>query len=179
MSKFEKAMKGLFVAGTLVAAGSSFAATQGDLGATSQGTIEVMVEIVDQIQISGLIDITGGYVPGEDFTGSSPACVFRNGTTGEFDVTISSQNGTGTDFRLNDAGTFVTYDVTFDDGTSGAIDMNHAELDNTSFDNASNENPTCGGDAQSTIAITVPDANLGAVGAGTYADTLTILVAPR
>ena len=175
----KKLVKGLAAAGFIAFAGNAFAATQGSLGGTSEGTIDVSVEVVDQIQISGLVDITGPYVPGNDFVGSSPACVFRNGTTGEFDVTVSSQNGTGTDFRLNDTGTFVTYDVTFNDGTSGAIDMDHAVLDNTSFDNASNVNPTCGGSAQSTIEITVPDANLGAVGAGTYADTLTILVAPR
>ena len=82
-------------------------------------------------------------------------------------------------FQLNDAGTFVVYDVTFNDSVSGAINMDNNVLNNTDFTNANTTSPTCGGAPQSTIAINVPDANLGAVAAGTYADTLTIVVAPR
>ncbi len=179
MKKIENALKGLFVASALVVAGSTFAATQGNLGPNSTGTVDISVGVGDQIQISGLADITGPYVPGSDFTGSSTACVYRNGGTGDFNVTITSANGSGTDFRLNDAGTFVVYDVTFSDSVSGAVDMDNNVLDNTNFTNANTTSPICGGSPQSTIAINVPDANLGAVGAGTYADTLTIVVAPR
>jgi len=172
-------VKGLILAGAMVAGGSAIAATQGTLGGTSDGTVVVTVDVGDQILITGLADITGSYVPGANFTGSSPACVYRNGGTGDFDVQIDSANGTGTDFRLLDGGVFVTYDVTFDDGASGAIDMDHAVNDNTNFTNANTTSPTCGGAPQSTIAIDVPDANLGAVAGGNYSDTLTILVAPR
>lgn len=177
--EMKKLVKGLIIAGAMVAGGSAIAATQGTLGLTSTGTIDISVGVGDQIQITALADITGPYVPGTDFTGSSPACVYRNGGTGDFDVTMTSANGSGTNFQLNDAGTFVVYDVTFNDSVSGAIDMDNNVLNNTDFTNANTTSPTCGGVPQSTIAINVPDANLGAVAAGTYADTLTIVVAPR
>jgi len=179
MNKIEKAIKGLFVTGAFIATGTVMAATQGTLGTSSTGTVNITVGVGDQIQITALADITGPYIPGSDFTGSSPACVYRNGGSGDFDLTATSSNGSGTDFRLNDAGTFVIYDVTFNDSVSGAIDMDNAVLDNTNFTNADTASPTCSGAPQSTIAINVPDANLGAVVAGTYTDTLTILVAPR
>ncbi len=70
--------------------------------------------------------------------------------------------------------------MTFNDGGgAGSVDMDHAALNNTDFVNANNTSLNCGSAPQSTIAINVPDANLGAVGAGSYSDTLTILVAPR
>ena len=175
----KKLVKGLTAAALIAITGSSYAATQGGLGGTSTGTVVINVDVGDQIQISGLVDIIGSYVPGSNFTGNSPACVYRNGGAGDFDVQIDSANGTGTDFRLVDGGVFVVYDVTFDDGLSGAIDMDHAVNNNSDFTNANLTSPTCGGSPQSTIAIDVPDANLGAVGAGSYQDTLTILVAPR
>ncbi len=175
----KKLAKGLTAAALIAITGSTFAATQGTLGLTSTGTVDISVGVGDQIQITALADITGPYVPGTDFTGSSPACVYRNGGTGDFDVRMTSANGSGTNFQLNDAGTFVVYDVTFNDSVSGAIDMDNNVLNNTDFTNANTTSPTCGGVPQSTIAITVPDANLGVVAAGTYADTLTIVVAPR
>jgi len=177
--EMKKLFQGLVIAGAVVVGGSAIAATDGTLGGTSSGTVDITVDVGDQILITGMTDITGSYVPGSNFTGSSRACVYRNGGTGDFDVQIDSANGTGTDFRLQDGGVFVTYDVTFDDGASGAVDMDHAVNDNTSFTNANTTSPTCGGAPQSTIAIDVPDANLGAVAGGSYADTLTILVAPR
>ena len=179
MNKIGTAIKCIVIAGTFVVAGSVMAATQGTLGPTSTGTVDISVGVGDQIQITALADITGPYVPGSDFTGSSPACVYRNGGSGDFDLTITSSNGLGIDFRLNDAGTFVVYDVTFNDSVSGAVNMDNAVLDNVSFTNADTASPTCSGAPQSTLAINVPDANLGAVGSGTYTDTLTILVAPR
>ena len=179
MNSIANLFKGLVVASIFVVTGSVMAATQGTLGPTSQGTVDISVGVGDQIQITALADITGAYAPGSDFTGSSPACVYRNGGTGDFDVTISSANGLGADFRLNDGGTFVVYDVTFDDGASGLINMDHALLNNADFTNADTASTNCGGLPQSTLAINVPDANLAAVGAGTYTDTLTILVAPR
>jgi len=129
-------VKGLIIAGAMVAGGSAIAATQGTLGLTSTGTINITVGVGDQIQINGLTDIAGPYVPGSDFTGASGACVYRNGGTGNFDVTMTSANGSGTDFQLNDAGTFVVYDVTFNDSVSGAINMDNNVLNNTDFTNA-------------------------------------------
>lgn len=173
-----KLVKGLIIAGAMVAGGSAIAATQGTLGGTSTGTIDIDVNVGDQIQITALQDITGTHVPGSPFNGSSPACVYTNNPTGNYDVTMSSANAdAANNFRLNDGGTFVTYNATYNDGNSSAA-MSSGQINQT-FDNANTSSPTCGGTPQSTISISVPAANLDAVGAGTYSDTITILVAPR
>ena len=65
--EMKKLVKGLIIAGAMVAGGSAIAATQGTLGLTSTGTIDISVGVGDQIQITALADITGPYVPGTDF----------------------------------------------------------------------------------------------------------------
>lgn len=178
MSKFEKAIKGLFIAGTFVAAGSVFAATDGLLDTTSEGTVLIEVEVGDQIQISGMIDMIGSYVPGTDYIDDSPACVYRNGGSGNFGVTVSSTQASATSFELEDGPTnAVEYSVTFSDGVSTSTMTNGVPVN--TFTNANTTSPTCSNIPQSTIAITVPDANLAAAGPGTYSDTLVVLVAPQ
>ncbi len=176
--EMNKLVKGLILAGAMVAGGSAMAATQGTLGGTSQGDIDIDVTVGDQIQITALQDITGSHVPGNDFTGSSEACVYTNNPTGNYDVTMTSSNpGAGNVFQLSDGSTTVEYTISYDDGNSTAA-MLSGQV-NTTFDNADTASTTCGGTPQSSIDITVPAANLDVVGAGTYSDVVTILVAPR
>ncbi len=177
--EMKKLAQGLVIAGALVAAGNAFAVRQGTLGGTSDGDIEIDVTVGNQIQITALQDIAGTHIPGANFTGVSTACVYTNNPTGNYDVTMTSSNpDVANNFRLNDAGTFVTYNVTYDDGSGGPVAMTSG-LANTTFNNADTASTSCGGLPQSQIDILVPAANLDAVGAGTYSDTVTILVSPR
>ncbi|MEM7400409.1 MAG: hypothetical protein AAF304_00505 [Pseudomonadota bacterium] len=176
--EMKKLVKGLIIAGTMAVSGSAIAATQGTLGGTSQGDIDIDVTVGDQIQITALQDITGSHVPGNDFTGSSTACVYTNNPTGNYDVTMTSSNpGGANEFQLNGPSGLVVYNVSYNDGNSSAA-MLSGQV-NTTFDNADTASPTCGGTPQSSIDIVVPAANLDVVGAGTYSDVVTILVSPR
>lgn len=177
--EMKKLVQGLVIAGAMVAGGSAIAATQGTLGGTSQGDIDIDVYVGDQIQITALQDISGSHVPATNYTGSSTACVYTNNPTGNYDVTMTSANADlANNFRLNDAGTFVIYNVTYNDGTGGPVAMASGVV-NTTFNNADTGSTNCGGTPQSQIDILVPAANLDVVGAGTYSDTVTILVSPR
>ena len=176
--EMKKLVKGLIVAGAMVAGGSAFAATQGTLGGTSQGDIDIDVSVGDEILITALADITGTHVPGNNFTGSSPACVYTNNPTGNYNVTMTSANpGAGNEFQLNGPSGLIIYTVDYDDGDSSAT-MLSGQI-NTTFDNADTASTNCGGAPQSSIDISVPAASLDAVAAGTYSDVITILVAPR
>ncbi len=173
-----KLVKGLILAGAMVAGGSAMAATQGTLGGTSQGDIDIDVSVGDEIQITGLQDITGSHVPGNNFTGTSTACVYTNNPTGNYNVTMTSSNpGTANEFRLNGPSGFIAYTVVYDDGDSTAPMV--SSVANTTFDNADTSALDCGLSPQSSINITVPAASLDAAGPGTYSDVVTILVAPR
>ena len=178
MNSIAKLIKGLVVACIFVFAGSIMAATDGTLGPTSTGTVDISVGVGDQVQITGLSDIAGPYVGGAGFSGNTTACVYRNGGSGNFNVTATSLNGSGIDHRIVSGATFIVYDVTFNDSLSGAVNLDNGVID-TGFTNANNVSPTCGGAPQSTIDVNIPDVNFAGAPAGTYTDTLTILVGPQ
>jgi len=179
MNKIGTAIKGLIVAGAFVATGSVMAASTTGLGPTSTGTVDITVDVGDQILIDGLVDITGSYVPGSDFVGTSPACVYKNGGNGNFGVTATSQTGGGS-FLLTDAGsgTSVTYAVNFTDGSVSAPLLHGTPV--ITFTNANTVSTTCGGTPQSTVTVTVAETgNLDSAIPGAYFDTLQLVVAPQ
>jgi hypothetical protein len=182
----KKIVTRLTVAGLLAFTGNSFATTaNGDLGATSTGTVDVEVSISDLVRISGLVAMTGNtYTPGSAVTDSTPVCIYRNGAP-NYEITVSSANGAGTDFFLDSGTDEVVYVVTFNDGVGGATDLNNATLE-SSFQAANQTSIDCltGAGGNATLAISVPETDatfngLAEVPAATYTDELTILVAPR
>ncbi len=176
--EMKKLVQGLVIAGAMVAGGSAIAATQGSTGGTSTGDILIDVTVGNQILINNLADIIGTHVPFTPFIGSSPACVYTNNPSGNYEVTITSSNpGAANEFRLNDGGgTLVVYTLSYNDGDSSAPML--SGVVNSTFDNADTTDPSCA-TPQSSIDINIPAANLDAVGPGSYSDTVTILVAPR
>ena len=64
----------------MIASGTLMAATDGTLGATSTGTLDISVDVEDLVRISGLSDIllTFDATGTGDVVGSSTACVYRN-----------------------------------------------------------------------------------------------------
>jgi hypothetical protein len=153
------------------------AATDGVLGLTSQGTTIVSITKGDVVMITGLTDIalapwtTGQPAP----AGLSSACVFTS--TGNYQVTASSANTTGSDFRLTDGLNFIVYTTAWNDGVSGAAALTGGTPLTTRVGDAVSMN--CGGatPAQVTVNITVAEMNGAPV--GSYTDTLTLLIAPE
>jgi len=180
-----KIVKGLTVASLFALSANTFAVTEdGDLGATSTGTVDINVEVGDLVRITGLVAMTGNtYVPGTPVTDSTPACIYRNGSA-DYEITATSSNGAGTNFFLSDGTNDVLYDVTFDDG-SGATDLNNATV-NSTFTGANQTSEDCssGPGGAASIAVSIPETDatfngLAEVPAASYADELTITVAPR
>ena len=181
----KKLVKGLTLAGFLAFTGNSFAVTaDGDLGATSTGTVDIAVDISDLVRISNLVAMTGNvYTPGSAVTDSTTACIYRNGAS-NYEITATSLNGAGTNFFLDSGANEVIYDVTFDDGVGGPTDLNNAVLE-SSFQDANQTSVDCmvGAGGGATIAISVPENDavfngLAEVPASNYTDVLTITVAP-
>ena len=85
------------------AAANAFAATDGTLGATSQGTLEITLTIDPLVQISALDDIPlGNYTGAGNMTGGDDLCVYSN--NGGYHITATG-NGNGQAFELIGAGT--------------------------------------------------------------------------
>lgn len=177
--------KAIFAATALLLGGATIAvaATQGTVGATSSGTVNLSLTIPKLVRIFGLTDIALGTYGGTgDVTGSETFCVHNNASAGTYKIRATSTNGTGTDFRLKSGSDFIVYDVTFDDSTTPAGGTN---LDNaveatgpysgTKYTGAGLG--TCSA-ANASIEVKALEAALQDANPGAYTDTLTLLVTP-
>lgn len=158
---------GVAVVGLGAAGGGLLAATQGLPGATSTGTLKINLTIPPLIRISGLTDINlGPYLGTGNLTGTSGACVRRNGT-GTYSVTATSTNI----FRLAGPAS-VPYTVTW-----GGRGLNHGEVLLGQATDAAALGDACGASSAEKVGITAQAADLQAASAGTYTDTVTLVVA--
>ncbi|MEM7082790.1 MAG: hypothetical protein AAF465_08650 [Pseudomonadota bacterium] len=176
----DKKVRGLVIAGAVMAlsAPTVYAATQGAVGGNSTGTLDISVDVDDEVRISNLTDITGSFDGTNDVTGSSNACVYRNGT-GLYNITASG-DGAANAFTLTDGviASPIPYSVEFNDGSGPtALSTGVTASGMTGADQGSDTCATTGNNA--TISVTVAAADLLPAPAATYVGTLTLVVAPE
>lgn len=163
----------------------AFAATQGSLGSTSQGSVGISATIPARVQISGLADFTFGTLdPSTAASTSKNVCVWSNTATKGYNITATGDGGgSGNSFKLTNGSTTLDYGVQWA-GSSGqstgtALTTNTAATGFTSTATS----PTCASGATSTasLIVTFSTAQMqAAVGSATaYTGTLTLLVAPE
>lgn len=162
---------------TAIAAGGAFAATQGSLGLSSTGSVDITLSIPDSVRIQNLVDIPLGQADGVNaLSGSSPACVFRNGASGNYQITASG-SGAANAFTLASGGNTIAYTATYDDGSgASALTTGVALTGQTGADNASQDCST-GANNNGTIAVSVSAAAQNGAAVGNYSGTLTLTVA--
>ena len=160
------------------AASNAFAATQGTLGATSTGSLDITLTIDQLVQISALNDIAlGNYTGGgANMTGIDDLCVYSN--IGGYQITATG-NGAGSAFRLIGAGATIPYAVEWADSagaqsgdpmTSGTVLTNQSGTFTT---------PNCSGGNNARVRVTVNSTDLAAAPAQAYTGVLTLVVAPQ
>jgi hypothetical protein len=162
----------------------AFAASQGSVGTTSTGSIDISLTIPKLVRIFGLNDIAlGSYTGTGTMTGNDTFCVHSNVTSGTYKVKATSANGTGTDFRVKSGSNYIVYDVTFDDDTTeaGSTGLDHdtesaGPYSATKYANVGTA--TCAGSENAGAWVTFQETALQEAEAGSYTDTLTLLVTP-
>lgn len=156
----------------LLATGSAMADTaDGDLGTTSQGTVDVELTLTEKIKISGLKKIAVDEATG---VGTGNACVYHRGNE-DYKVTVLSTHPDGTKFRMQHKSVttkYIDYTVNFASETV----THNTETDVTG---ANTSSETCGGTNNTVINVQADATQIANGLAGTYSDELTILVAPR
>ncbi len=152
------------------------AATQGVTGSTSVGSLMISVGIHDRIKISNLRDISGTFDGVNDFVGSSPVCVYRNGS-GVYSV-VARGGGSGGAFELSDSVNRLPFVVSFDDGSGpqpvspGRVLSQRRGADRTS--------PICENTGNNgEVSVRISARTLSSVPASTYAGVLTLIVSPE
>lgn len=176
---------GALSASALVGSALVNAATQGTVGVSSTGTVDVSILVPNLVLVNNLDDVTLNYVPGGgDVVQSEAFCVWATpGTLYTLSIGSVTPSGSSTFEAVGGGGTRVDYTVDFDDSIVGAAwesVVEGAVLDNagTGYSAASGATPGCLTD-NARLRITAAEAgNLDAADADVYADTLTLLVQP-
>ncbi len=173
---FNKAAKGLLIGGVAAAVASgAYAATDGTAGFTSTGTVDINLQVNDEVRISNMIDIPLGIFAGADATGSTGACIYRN-SAATYQITATG-DGVANAFTLADGPNSVPYSVSYTDNTATSSVTSGVAL--TARDGADNDVNCLNTGDNATVAVTVTAANAATLPAGTYAGTLTLVVAPN
>ena len=153
------------------------AATDGNLGNVSVGTSQISIIVGDTAQATGFSDIilapwsSGSPAP----VGTSTACIYTS--TGGYQVTATSANAAGSQFRLAGTSGFVRYFVRWNDGSSGLTPVtNGTPLAGLVGDATS---PTCNGANPATVEVRITNSAISSAGFGQYSDTLTLMITPQ
>jgi hypothetical protein len=172
---------------TLLSAFPAFAATQGTLGSTSTGTVNLSITKSVQAQISDLSDMTlANWSVGDGaVTLFSNACIYSS--TGSYKVTATG-SGLANAFTISSGLNTIPYTVTWNAGGQGNLANTGTSLtsniQSTNFANANTTNATCSGGgagndtARVVVGITQANMNSAASSSTPYTGTLTMLITP-
>jgi hypothetical protein len=158
---------------------SSFAATQGTIGATSDGALNITLTIAILARVSGIDDIDLGTWSGSgDLAISDDICVWASG--GGYSITASG-DGAGGAFTLGSGDNTVEYSVKWADGggsESGTALSSNAALEGQTS-TATSSDCDGGNDPSATVAVEIAENQLAGAAGGSYSGTITLVVAPE
>jgi hypothetical protein len=157
---------------------AALAATDGTMGATSSGQINIDLEVLDSVEITALNDIDFGQYGGTD-TGDINAgdayCVYRNGGDG-YTITPTSSNGK---FALVGVlGDEINYSVKLNGAATGAASASAVAYNSASATFSGSSARDCGATDNASVDVSVTESDLRTASTDTYSDTLILLVSP-
>jgi hypothetical protein len=171
----------LLVTASMLIAAPAHASTQGTLGATSQGSVQISVSVPSRVQISNLtdVDLTNSELGSVASRPQSP-CVWTNTATKSYTITASG-SGTGNAFTLA-AGQLapISYAVQWA-GTTGQTTgtaLTPAAASSSFVSTALLPGCTVAGSSASLIVTVAPGQLETMASATPYTGTLTLLVNP-
>ena len=149
---------------------SNFAATDGTLGATSSGSLNITATIDDLVNISRLDDLDVGSLSPSNLTATEAFCIYRNGT-GAYQITATG-SGTGGAFAVTDGSIDLPYTLTI----NGNAVAPGAPLSGTG---ANQTSIVCGATDNAALTIAFNSTEIAAANTGLYSGVLTLTVAPE
>lgn len=167
------------VIASLLGSSLSLAATDGNLGATSQGDLDLDLSVLDSVEITSLDDIdfgsygagnTGGINQGDAF------CVYVNGAD-DYTITPTSSNGSFALAGDNQADT-IPYVVKLVGAATGAAAATATNYNAASATFQGANTRDCGSANNASLDISIAESDIRAATTDTYADTLILLVNP-
>lgn len=160
----------------------SLAATQGTLGATSQGTVAITASVPNRARITGLNDVTfASQDPNTAASSAQNVCVWSNTATRAYTITASG-SGASSAFTLSNGSDTVPYSVEWastsgqTSGTALAAGTASASLTSAATQQVCSSAPS----SSASLVVKMSTADLGGMTSGSnYTGTLTLLVTPQ
>lgn len=158
-------------------------------GTTSAESATVSITIASRVKLSGLTGATdfqfGTYDldTGGDEIGALDLCAWSNDgspSAYSYQITGTSANGSGTDFRMTVGGEFLVYQVYWADSSGVTTPAGGTQLDqavaDSSFAMPGANTPSCGGGDNASLVVEVLEDDIADApgNASAYTDTLTI-----
>lgn len=163
--------------------------SQGTLGSTSQGQLDLDLQVLDSVEISRLNDIDFGTYGGGQ-TGplqrTESFCVYVNGADA-YKITPSSTQGAASEdsskFMLvgDTDGDEIMYSVKFAGAATGAASASAVDYGTQTASFLGSQYRNCGASApgdNAELAIDIPEQEIRDATTDTYQDTLILLVNP-
>ncbi|WP_338504005.1 hypothetical protein V6R86_09315 [Sphingomonas kaistensis] len=176
-------MTAALLGSALLSTTAGAAPTQGTLGATSTGSIQINASVPTRVRISGLTDVTlANLDPTANAVAAQNVCVWSNSSTRGYRITATG-SGTGNAFTLaNGALSAVPYAVEWGGSTglsSGTALSAGAPLPGQ-VSTATRADCSAGPASSASLIVRLAAADLQQMSAATnYTGTLTLLVAPE
>ena len=177
MNKFKKIALTTAIASSLFA-GQAFAASQGNLDATSTGESVVTLTINDQVQITGVDDIALGAFDGtNDLNNQTAFCVYRSGADA-YQMTVSADGKTAFEVASATTGDTIGFTTKVDGDNDASNGATIAHGGTSGSFNGSNL-IDCNGSDNAALEVNFAAADLRTAGSATdYTATIVILVEP-
>lgn len=167
---------------TLFSAPSQAAPTQGTLGATSTGVINISASVPNRARITGLSDVAfTNQDPNTAASNAQNVCVWSNTATKGYTITATG-SGASSAFTLSNGTSTVPYNVSWaaSSGQTSGSALVAGTASGSLTSTATNQTCASGPTASASLIIDMTTANLGSMTAGSsYTGTLTLLVTPQ
>ncbi len=167
----------------LATANDAMAATDGTLGATSTGTININASVANRVRITGLTDVS--FLNQDAGTAASNAqdiCIWSNTATKGYSISATG-NGTAGAFTLaSTGGLSVDYSVQWEDisGASTGTSLTAGAASTGYTSSATHQSCNVGPSNSASLIVGLDTTALSSMQAGaTYTGVLTLLVSPE
>ncbi len=172
----------LFIGSQLLFTAPAQAATQGNLGATSNASVAISASVPARARLSGLADIAlAGVNPASNAVASRNLCTWSNTASKGYRITASG-SGAASAFTLANASLTVPYTVQWNQasGQTSGTALTPGTASTTFTSTATHQQCLTGPTASASLVVTITSAALQTMQANTtYSGTLTLLMTPQ
>lgn len=163
--------------------GVAQAATQGSLGATSTGTVNITASVPNRAQITGLSDISFASVdPTVEASNAQSVCVWSNTSTKGYNITATGSGSAGAFSLASGALPVVPYSVQWSQSASQSSGTALTKGTALAGQVSTATKPTCnsGPATTSSLIVSIAATDLqNMTASASYTGSLTLVVAPE